>query len=180
MTAPTLTSEQREALAAGVRAGVIEWEDTGSPLEDRIYGALLPVVAVMVADAAHEAEAKPSGLLALLQALFYASGVKQSEVAQASGYSEKHVSQMLHGKAGTLTAFDNLIRTALELHDAKIVAERDAVVDALADLRGAVEALAGEWQGATCQTDGAPCSWHRVAGECAADLRALLNASSNP
>ena len=31
-----------------------------------------------------------------------------------------------------------------------------------------------EWTNATCQTDGAPCSWHRVAAVCAAELRVAL------
>lgn len=43
----------------------------------------------------------------------------------------------------------------------------------------AVEALAGEWTTATCQTDGAPCSWHRVAAECATELRAALATGAN-
>ncbi|WP_232676709.1 hypothetical protein [Nocardioides sp. R-C-SC26] len=36
------------------------------------------------------------------------------------------------------------------------------------------EALLQGWTTATCQTDGAPCSWHRVSAECAAELRAAL------
>lgn len=41
-----------------------------------------------------------------------------------------------------------------------------------------VEALTVEWTTATCQTDGAPCSWHRVSAECAAELTATLSATA--
>jgi hypothetical protein len=37
-----------------------------------------------------------------------------------------------------------------------------------------VEELLPTWTEATCQTDGAPCSWHRVAAECAAEVRTEL------
>ena len=48
-------------------------------------------------------------------------------------------------------------------------------VDRLRATIAAVEALAEEWSTATCQTDGAPCSWHRVSAECAAELLAALD-----
>jgi hypothetical protein len=39
-----------------------------------------------------------------------------------------------------------------------------------------LQRLAEGWTQATCQTDGAPCSWHRVSADCADELRALLAA----
>lgn len=41
-----------------------------------------------------------------------------------------------------------------------------------------VLALADEWTHASCQTDGAPCSWHRVSAECADELRAVVAAAT--
>lgn len=59
----------------------------------------------------------------------------------------------------------------------RILATRLAAVRAPdAGLRARVEALADEWTHATCQTDGAPCSWHRVSAECADELLAALAA----
>lgn len=53
-------------------------------------------------------------------------------------------------------------------------AERDAARAEVAALRERVEALRVTWTEATCQTDGAPCSWHRVSAECATELDAAL------
>lgn len=44
------------------------------------------------------------------------------------------------------------------------------------DLREQLVELVTSWTEATCQTDGAPCSWHRVSADCAAELRAVLDA----
>jgi hypothetical protein len=67
-----------------------------------------------------------------------------------------------------------------EAHRTHVAAVVEQVVAAhtaaLAAKVAAVEALADEWTTATCQTDGAPCSWHRVAAECADELRAALAA----
>lgn len=63
-----------------------------------------------------------------------------------------------------------------ELRAAGLLADPAAVEQAQRD-RAAVEGLLHEWTNATCQTDGAPCSWHRVAAECADELRTALAAA---
>ena len=174
MTAPTLTSEQREALDGcpecghsiedmHLRSGGCSW-----PCDCSLRDAHESAIAVMVADAAHEAEAIKAAAIRVLQ------------VAQPDGADDDGFITGYRFKTGALHALAAQLPGHLLLVPEKDTNRIDALAKELADLRGAVETLADEWEGATCQTDGAPCSWHRVAGECATDLRALLNASSNP
>ena len=63
-----------------------------------------------------------------------------------------------------------LPHVAAALLASETIAQALAAVEAVAR----VEALADEWRSATCVTDGAPCSWHRVALETADELDAAL------
>ena len=63
----------------------------------------------------------------------------------------------------------NSLPTAID----RVVAAARA--DARREALAPVLALADEWSGATCITDGAPCSWHRVAVDCATELRAVAS-----
>ena len=47
-----------------------------------------------------------------LVALIRKSGVAQSELAERTGFSQKHISQMMHQRSGSLLAWDQLLRAA--------------------------------------------------------------------
>ncbi len=89
-------------------------------------------------------------------------GISQAEVSRAVHLDKRHVNDIAREKTWADVAPTDL-RALLD------EAER------LRATLAAVAALAEEWSTATCQTDGAPCSWHRVSAECAAELRDALD-----
>ena len=48
----------------------------------------------------------------LLVGLVHDSGVPQVELAQRTGFSQKHVSEMMNGWSGTVVAWDQLLTAA--------------------------------------------------------------------
>lgn len=121
MTAPTLTSEQREALAVALSQPTLPAFNAMLVYEDMVE-RLDPVVAVMVAGAAHEAEAKAGHDLSCHTQANIARSERDSAV-----YEAERVGRQVYELTIALAA-----KTA-----------------ELADLRGAMEALSSDLGKAT-------------------------------